>query len=334
MQQYILQHYTYTKMMQKHNDDKIKIESAIIAWLIQNTSIRIGHDKDEDIEADTVGASTLCVKNMSVVTDGSAHKLNLDFMGKDSIQYKNSFVFNDNDMYKRLKSLLENRDKNEKVFTASANDVNAFLQTCIPEISAKIFRPTLGTSILVSELKKLNVKSTDSTANKLFAFNKANIKTAELLNHKRAASKNFDESFKKMEDNLKISKDNIIELKSDITKKLAVLKTDLEAAKKVFEGKKLADAKTRIKDKKEKLEQRLERAEERIINLENKLMIKKDTKETAVGTSRGSYISPKVIVSWAKDVDLPVEKLYTKSLLSRFSWALNTSKDYWKTYTI
>jgi DNA topoisomerase-1 len=41
-------------------------EAALIAWLIQNTAIRVGNDRDPSSNAQTVGASTLRVKNLKV----------------------------------------------------------------------------------------------------------------------------------------------------------------------------------------------------------------------------------------------------------------------------
>lgn len=46
-------------------DEKRK-QCAVACWLIQNTGIRVGGEKDTSIEADTVGMTTLKVSNVSV----------------------------------------------------------------------------------------------------------------------------------------------------------------------------------------------------------------------------------------------------------------------------
>jgi DNA topoisomerase-1 len=332
MQDYITANYTTDKKLAKHGDDKSKIECAVIAWLIQNTSIRIGHDPDEKIGAETVGATSLKVNNVEVVDNTMSYSLKLDFLGKDSIHYKNEFTFSDKDIAIRIGQLINGKKPNDNLFSVSSGDVNAFLQSCIDDTSAKIFRPVMGTSILVKELLQANVDKTQSVSEKLLAFTKANIKTAELLNHKKAASKNHDAGIEKMNDTLKSAKDRVIEIRKENKDKAAKLKKDAESTKKVFEGEKLKEANARIKAKLDKLVERLNKAEERVANLEGKLSIKKDTKETAIGTSRGSYLDPRVLVSWAKDVELPIEKIYTKSLQARFAWAMNTPATFWKGY--
>jgi hypothetical protein len=116
----------------------------------------------------------------------------------------------------------------------------------------------------------------------------ANLKVAEVANHKRKISPKFDERVAKKEDRLK------------------ELKTNLERKKKG--GKKT-----------ETLEARIEKAK-----LDLKLM--KLTKEYNLGTSLKSYIDPTAYVKWARKVDFDLEKLYPKTLQKKFSWALQTRK--------
>jgi DNA topoisomerase-1 len=99
-----------------------------------------------------------------------------------------------------------------------------------------------------------------------------------------------------------------------------------------FTGKELKEKKERIKEKITKLKERVDRAKVRSVIVEDKLSLKKDGKETALGTSRGSYLDPKMVSSWCKSVDLDITKLYTKSLLNRFQWALNVDENFWKEY--
>lgn len=39
-------------------------------------------------------------------------------------------------------------------------------------------------------------------------------------------------------------------------------------------------------------------------------------------TSITNYIDPRVVIGWARDVGVPLSKIYSKSLLERFSWAI------------
>jgi DNA topoisomerase-1 len=44
-------------------------------------------------------------------------------------------------------------------------------------------------------------------------------------------------------------------------------------------------------------------------------------------TSITNYIDPRVVVGWAERFNVPLEKLYSKTLLERFSWAYENSKE-------
>jgi DNA topoisomerase-1 len=46
------------------------------------------------------------------------------------------------------------------------------------------------------------------------------------------------------------------------------------------------------------------------------------TKEYNLGTSLKSYIDPRVYAEWAAKVDFNLEKLYSKTLRKKYSWAL------------
>ena len=90
-----------------------------------------------------------------------------------------------------------------------------------------------------------------------------------------------------------------------------------------------------FKEKKEKLHEKiaqLQRAMQRAIISKDKVALKKDSKETALGTSRGSYLDCRMVISWCKSVDLSVEKLYTKALLARFAWAMDIDENFWLQY--
>jgi DNA topoisomerase-1 len=112
----------------------------------------------------------------------------------------------------------------------------------------------------------------------------ANLKVAEVANHKRKVSAKFDERLAKKEDQLK-------ELEHKLEEKKA-------------EGKKTISLETRIEKKK----------------LDIKLT--KRTKEYNLSTSLKSYIDPKAYVNWAKKVEFDLEKFYPKTLRNKFSWAL------------
>ncbi|MCJ7763518.1 hypothetical protein MUP38_08720, partial [Candidatus Bathyarchaeota archaeon] len=116
----------------------------------------------------------------------------------------------------------------------------------------------------------------------------ANLKVAEVANHKRKIPPNFDERLAKKEAKLK-------ELYAKLTEKKA-------------EGKKTESLETRIEKTKLDIE------------------LTKLTKEYNLGTSLKSYIDPTAYVKWAKSVKFNLEKFYPTTLRKKFSWALQKDK--------
>ena len=71
-----------------------------------------------------------------------------------------------------------------------------------------------------------------------------------------------------------------------------------------------------------KLEERLERVELRLENMLNTMQAKDDSKTVALGTSKINYMDPRITVAWCKRKEVPIEKIFNKSLLAKFPWAL------------
>ena len=65
-----------------------------------------------------------------------------------------------------------------------------------------------------------------------------------------------------------------------------------------------------------------------IANYESKIAMKDDNKTVALGTSKINYMDPRITVAWCKELDVPVEKIFNKSQLSKFPWAMEVSKDW------
>jgi DNA topoisomerase-1 len=162
--------------------------------------------------------------------------------------------------------------------------VSRFLSEKMPGLTAKVFRTWRCTKTVKEELDKSGVAKEDPTYRKNYAAKMANLKVAEVANHKRKIPPNFDERLAKKEAKLK-------ELEAQLEQKKA-------------EGKKTESLAARIE--KAKLDAELTKL----------------TKEYNLGTSLKSYIDPAAYVKWAKKVDFDLEKFYPKTLRKKFSWAL------------
>jgi DNA topoisomerase-1 len=263
----------------KNLDDKDpnRRKVATVSWLILVPNMRVGDEKDPD-EADTVGAITLRPEHIKIEGD----MVHFDFLGKDSVRWVKtvqapaSAIRNIEEFAKTSKEhLFEGVDSKK---------VSRFLSEKMPELTAKVFRTWRCTATVKEELDKSGVTKKDAEYVKSYAAKMANLKVAEVANHKRKIPPTFDARLAKKEN------------------RVNELKTQLEEKKKA--GKKT-----------ETLEARIEKAK---LDLE----LTKRAKEYNLGTSLKSYIDPTAYVKWAKKVDYNLEKFYPKTLRKKFSWAL------------
>merc|ERR1719263_2388016 len=67
---------------------------------------------------------------------------------------------------------------------------------------------------------------------------------------------------------------------------------------------------------------------EKIKKMEVELRNKEENKEVSLGTSRANYMDPRITVAWCKRCDLPIEKLFAKTLKEKFNWALQVDGDW------
>src|SRR4030066_668183 len=263
-------------------EEESRRKVATVSWLILKPNMRVGDEKDPD-EADTVGAITLRPEHIKIESD----IVHFDFLGKDSVRWVKevrapaSAVRNLAEFMKTSKEYLFEGVDSKKV--------SRFLNEKMPGLTAKVFRTWRCTKTVKEELEKSGVKKTDPEYVKTFSAKMANLKVAEVANHKRKIPPNFDERLAKKEAKLK-------ELYAQL------------------ETKKAAGKKT------ESLETRIEKAK---LNIE----LTKLTKEYNLGTSLKSYIDPTAYVKWAKKVKFDIEKFYPKTLRNKFSWALQSGKE-------
>jgi len=138
--------------------------------------------------------------------------------------------------------------------------VSRFLSEKMPGLTAKVFRTWRCTKTVNEELDKSGIGKQDPEYLKNYAAKKANLKVAEVANHKRKVPPTFDKRLAKKDEKLK-------QMETQLKQKKA-------------EGKKTESLTTRIEKAKLDLE------------------LTKLTKEYNLGTSLKSYIDPKAYVKW------------------------------------
>jgi DNA topoisomerase-1 len=258
-------------------------------YFIDTLALRVGNEKGEDT-ADTYGVTTLLYEHIKLEEN---NKIKLDFLGKDSVRYINTFTVTEN-VYNNIKKFLENKKIGDELFDKiNSNDINKYLQSFMKGLTAKIFRTYNASNTMQKELllisKKFDDYSGNDKINTLLEFNKANLKVAVLCNHQKAVSKSFDSQLEKI--NIQIN---------ELKKKLKKATT--------------TEKKNNIKNK--------------IKKLKIKKHLKTELKNISLGTSRANYVDPRIIVSFMKKHNIPIEKVFSKSLIEKFSWALDTDENF------
>ncbi|ORX54550.1 hypothetical protein DM01DRAFT_1335682 [Hesseltinella vesiculosa] len=79
----------------------------------------------------------------------------------------------------------------------------------------------------------------------------------------------------------------------------------------------------------DKLLIKIEKLDDRINATKVQATDKEENKEISLGTSKMNYIDPRIIVAWCRKNEVPVEKVYSKTLVDKFRWAQNIPDD-WK----
>ena len=78
----------------------------------------------------------------------------------------------------------------------------------------------------------------------------------------------------------------------------------------------------------ESLRKQIERLDNRLESLRMQAQDKDENKTTSLGTSKINYIDPRITVAWAKKYDVPLNKLFTATLRTKFGWAMNVDADW------
>mmetsp|Transcript_35292 Transcript_35292/g.77724 ORF Transcript_35292/g.77724 Transcript_35292/m.77724 type:complete len:246 (+) Transcript_35292:1245-1982(+) len=106
----------------------------------------------------------------------------------------------------------------------------------------------------------------------------------------------------------------------------------LEAVKKLEEARAAlkADSKRRFDEKhmyttapnERSLEGRIEVWTEAVQKCEIDFRNRDENKEVALGTSKINYMDPRISVAWCKRCEVPIDKVFAKTLRDKFNWAM------------
>ncbi|KAI3941460.1 hypothetical protein MKW98_022467 [Papaver atlanticum] len=287
------------------NKDLTKQQIAVAAYLIDMLALRAGNEKDAD-EADTVGCCTLKVENVTLVPQ--TNKIEIKFLGKDSIQYENT-VEVEPLAYEAIKKFKKGKNDSEDLFDKlNTNKLNAHLKELMPGLTAEVFR-TYNASITLDNMLNSATKG-GNLGEKIGVYERANKQVAELCNHQRTESKTHPVQMLKLNEKIVALKNVLDGLEKDLGKvrkgKPQLIKDADGKPKKILTPEKKMDQTTK---KIEKMEQTMKKKEE--------------LKNVALGTSKTNYLDPRISVAWCKRHEVPIEKIYQWTLLAKFAWAMD-----------
>ncbi|XP_020235944.1 DNA topoisomerase 1 alpha isoform X2 [Cajanus cajan] len=291
--------------------DISKKQIAVATYLIDKLALRAGNEKDDD-EADTVGCCTLKVEN---VTAEAPNKLRFNFLGKDSIKYENT-VEVELPVYNAILKFQKNKRPGDDLFDMlDTSKLNAHLKELMPGLTAKVFR-TFNASITLDNMLNKETKDGD-VAEKIVVYQNANKQVAIICNHQRSVSKSHTAQMSRLNEKI-----------DELQAILKELKTDLDRARKGKPPLKGSDGKIKRNLNPEALEKKIAQTNAKIEKIQRDMKTKEDLKTVALSTSKVNYLDPRITVAWCKRHEVPIEKIFNKSLLAKFAWAMDVDPDF------
>eukprot|EP01104_Vermistella_antarctica_P014348 TRINITY_DN4494_c0_g2_i3.p1 TRINITY_DN4494_c0_g2~~TRINITY_DN4494_c0_g2_i3.p1 ORF type:complete len:815 (-),score=342.35 TRINITY_DN4494_c0_g2_i3:1433-3877(-) len=292
-------------------------QRATATWLIDVLALRVGNEKNDD-EADTVGCCSIRVEHVNVEVKDT---VTFDFLGKDSMRYFNT-VQVPSAVYRNFKLFCKKKEPQADLFDKlTPSSLNEYLKQFMDGLSAKVFRTYNASYTLEKELAKV-AKDIKLVEEKVLEFNRANRAVAILCNHQRSLPKTFEASMGKIDDKI-----------ADIKQEMATLRKHaklFKAGKELPPPKKLKEGETakRWPSDLPKTKKALERCRDRVKKWGIKKLEKDDLKTVSLGTSKINYCDPRVAVAWCKAMDVPIEKIYSRTLREKFPWAMDVDEKF------
>lgn len=80
----------------------------------------------------------------------------------------------------------------------------------------------------------------------------------------------------------------------------------------------------------EKIRNKIEKFNQRIQVAFIQLKDREDNSQVSLGTSKINYIDPRLSVMFSKRFSVPIERLFTKTLREKFTWAIESADENWR----
>lgn len=223
-----------------NHEDLIRKKTATVTFLIDHCKFRVGDEKDEEEEAETIGASTLRNEHITFNGDGT---VTFDFLGKDSVRQFLCVQLPDQ-IVENLKEFSINLDT--PLFEGvDSKKVSDFLDEVKTGLSAKVFRTYYATTAVEESLGASKIDKIVPDYFKKHIFKMANLEAAKVCNHKRTIPKTWEQSLQRKKERFK---QRILKAKENERK----IKQRIEDVEKKY-GARLDSYNGKLKDHQDKL---------------------------------------------------------------------------------
>ncbi|KAG8213967.1 DNA topoisomerase I [Butyriboletus roseoflavus] len=164
---------------------------------------------------------------------------------------------------------------------------------------------------------------------KLYADDESDIDDEWIVEHEQSLrKKDIEKAEKKFaRDNEKLVEEGSQPLDDSVLKdRIAVIEADYKRL-----AKERGTDKAVLKRERpvEKVEEAIQKLDERIKTFKLQMDDREAGKEVALGTSKINYLDPRITAAWCKKHDVPIEKIFSKTLLNKFPWAMEAQEG-WK----
>eukprot|EP00605_Chrysophyceae_sp_TOSAG23-4_P001411 GSChrysophyteH1.ASY1.ANO1.1537.1 assembled CDS len=280
----------------------------------------------------TVGCCSLRLEHFRFNEDPDSYELELEFLGKDSMLFKQTINFATiehpsgdigKDVFKSTDEVLD---------TLNPSILNKHLSSLMPGLSAKVFRTFNASITLEKELPGDTELAGKTVPEKVTLYNDANRLVAILCNHQKTVSKAQETQLEKLDTNLENLKNQLGEIKKwlALVKKGDGAKIPLKADDSaITDEEKVASVKALEEAKTAQRADALRKQKDKITAAELKMKAADDNKEVALGTSKINYMDPRISVAWCKRHEVPIDKVFARALRDKFNWAMAVPPD-WK----
>lgn len=308
----------YRRKLTKSSNMQMK-QLGAATFLIDRLALRVGGEKDTDMEADTVGCTSLRVEHLKFNNPADenppVYKVTFDFLGKDSVRYLNEIEVPPI-LYNKLREFTTGKSPSAQVFDEiDPSVINEYFKEFMPDLSAKVFR-TYNASITLEE--QLAEAVPDKAVDMVKYYNDANKKVAILCNHQKGVAKTHGDSIQK----LKIKFENIAAEVKAVREQLKELQNG--STRPIREGEvfsKLPQTELQCKTK-------IQQLKERARKVANEMTQKESNKNVSLSTSRINYMDPRITVAFCKRVGLDVKQIFNATIIQKFPWAMAATPDF------